>query len=96
MAHDKPVALIKSSSTGKIFDVDNMLRVLEYSPNLWQTTLEHDLPALTEHIRGAWDNRDSQQTYMKLLRSNSGSRDFRPEATPRVDSARGAPRAASA
>lgn len=34
MHADLPVALIKSKDTGKIFDVDNMLRVYEYNPNL--------------------------------------------------------------
>ena len=68
MAEDKPVALIKATGTGKIFDVDNMLRVYEYSSNLWQSTIDKDLPALTEHIKAAWDNRSSEQTYMKILR----------------------------
>ncbi|MHA4871245.1 hypothetical protein ACXZ1M_26505 [Duganella sp. PWIR1] len=34
MAFDKPVALIRAEGTGQIFDVDSMLRVWEYSPNL--------------------------------------------------------------
>jgi hypothetical protein len=68
MAEDKPVALVKASGTGRIFDVDNMLRVYEYSSNLWQSTIEKDLPTLTDHIKGAWDTRASEQTYMKILR----------------------------
>lgn len=68
MAEDKPVALVKATGTGKIFDVDNMLRVYEYSSNLWQSTIEKDLPALTEHVKAAWENRLSEQTYMKILR----------------------------
>jgi hypothetical protein len=68
MANDKPVALIKASGTGRIFDVDNMLRVLEYSENLWQSTIEKDLPAIVDHIKAAWDTRESDQTYMKILR----------------------------
>jgi hypothetical protein len=68
MAEDKPVALIKATGTGRIFDVDNMLRVFEYSSNLWQSTVEKDLPALTDHIKAAWDTRGSDQTYMKILR----------------------------
>jgi hypothetical protein len=67
MAHDKPVALIRAIGTGPIFDVDNMLRVYEYSPSLWATTVERDLPKLTAHISGTWDNRQSEHTYMKLL-----------------------------
>ncbi len=71
MAHEKPVALIKASGTGRIFDVDNMLRVEEYNSNLWPTTVEKDLPVLTEHIRAAWDNRESKQTYMGILKSQA-------------------------
>jgi nucleoside 2-deoxyribosyltransferase len=67
MAQDKPIALIKATGTGRIFDVDNMLRVHEYNSNLWKTTLEKDVPSLTEHLRGAWEHRDSEQTYMKIL-----------------------------
>jgi hypothetical protein len=68
MHEDKPTALIKAKGTGRIFDVDNMLRVLEYDPCLWPTTVERDLPELTAHIKAAWDNRGSATTYMKLLR----------------------------
>lgn len=68
MATDKPVALIKATGTGRIFDIDNMLRVYEYNSNLWQSTLETDIPAITEHIKGAWENRESNQSYIKLLK----------------------------
>jgi hypothetical protein len=69
MAEDKPVVLIKAQGTGPLFDIDNMLRVFEYSPNLWQTTIEKDLPLLRDFIKGAWENRESDKTYMKLLRA---------------------------
>ena len=68
MANDLPVALIKTKDTGKIFDVDNMLRVYEYNQNLWKSTIESDIPNLVEHFKAAWDNRSSEQTYMKILR----------------------------
>ncbi|WP_198513480.1 hypothetical protein [Confluentibacter lentus] len=68
MANDLPVALIKTKDTGKIFDVDNMLRVYEYNQNLWKSTIESDIPSLIEHFKAAWDNRGSEQTYMKKLR----------------------------
>jgi hypothetical protein len=68
MAEDKPVVLIKALGTGPLFDVDNMLRVFEYSPNLWQTTIEKDLPNLRDFIKGAWENRSSDKSYMKILR----------------------------
>ena len=68
MANDKPVALIRAKGTGPVFDVDNMLRVLDYDQNLWSSTVERDLPKLTEHIKATWKNRDSQETYLKILR----------------------------
>jgi hypothetical protein len=67
MARDKPFVLIKAIGTGRIFDIDNMLRVYEYDPKLWRTTIEKDLPAITEHIRGAWETRESAQSYMKVF-----------------------------
>jgi hypothetical protein len=68
MAEAKPVVLIKAKGTGPLFDVDNMLRVFEYDPNLWHTTIEKDLPNLTDFIKGAWENRASDKSYMKILR----------------------------
>lgn len=58
----------KGAETGPLFDVDNMLRVFEYNPNLWQTTVEKDMPNLRDFIKGAWDNRASEKSYMKILR----------------------------
>jgi hypothetical protein len=68
MAEDKPVALIKAEGTGRVFDVDNMLRVYEYKPQLWRSTIEVDQPGLAKHIQAAWDGRATEQTYMKILR----------------------------
>lgn len=68
LAFDKPTALIRAEGTGPIFDVDHLLRVYDYNPRLWTTTLEKDVPALTAHIKGAWEARDTKKTYMKILR----------------------------
>jgi len=68
IAEDKPIALIRARGTRPIFDVDNLLRVLEYDPNLWQSTIEIDRPRLREHIRSAWEDRDNSFSYMKILR----------------------------
>jgi hypothetical protein len=68
MAEDKPVVLIKASGTGPLFDVDNMLRVFEYNPNLWSTTVEKEMPNLRDFIKGSWENRKSEKTYVKILR----------------------------
>jgi len=35
---------MKALGTGPLFDIDNMLRV--FSPNLWQTTIDKDMPLL--------------------------------------------------
>ena len=67
MAIDKPVALIRAKGTGRIFDVDNMLRVFDYDPCVWPSTVATDLPKLEEHIRAAWDNRERDLSYMTLL-----------------------------
>jgi hypothetical protein len=71
MANDLPVVLVRAKGTGAIFDIDNMLRVQEYSPNLWASTVEEDVPVLTAHIQGGWENRDSLDTYMRLLRATA-------------------------
>jgi len=73
IAKEKPVVLVKAEGTGRIFDVDNLLRVYEYKAQLWRTTVEKDLPALTEFVTGAWESRDSEQTYMKILRPEGNS-----------------------
>jgi hypothetical protein len=73
IAEDKPVALIRAKGTPAIFDVDNMLRVFEYDPNLWSSTVEHDRPKLIDHIKAAWAGRESVLTFMKILRERKGA-----------------------
>jgi hypothetical protein len=67
IAKEMPVALIKAEGTGRVFDVDNMMRVLNYNPNLWSSTVETDLPKISKHIKAAWDNRTTARTYMQIL-----------------------------
>lgn len=74
MAQEKPVAIIKTQDTGGIFDVDNMLRVFEYSQNLWPSSLKSDLPRLEGHIKATWDNKDSNRTYISILRTAGSAR----------------------
>lgn len=71
MAFDKPVVLIRSKGTGKIFDVDNMLRVYEYDPNLWPSTVLQDVPNLTSFIKATWNNRQTENTYLRILRRSA-------------------------
>lgn len=73
MANDQPVVLVRAKGTGAIFDVDNMLRVEEYSSNLWPSTVEQDIPRLQAHIKAAWDNRDSGDTYMRILQGTTAT-----------------------
>lgn len=75
MAEDKPVALVRAKGTGQIFDVDNMLRVLDYNPNLWPSTVKNDLPRIREHLKATWDNRGKEFSYMKLLRGEARQTD---------------------
>ena len=65
LAKEKPVVLIKSKDTGPVFDVDNLLRVYTYDQNLWSTTVQADVKALTERIGGTWDNREHTVGYMR-------------------------------
>ena len=70
IAQEKPVVLMKAEGTGPLFDIDNMLRVFEYNPNLWQTTIEKDMPELRDFIKGAWDNHDPKEVlHAAFLRS---------------------------
>ena len=71
MTEDKPVALIRAKGTGQIFDVDNMLRVLDYNPNMWPSTVTTDVPKIRDHIKATWDNRQKEFSYMKLLRGET-------------------------
>lgn len=68
MAENKAVAIIKSDDTGRIFDVDNVLRVFEYNANLWPSTVKEDVPNLSEHIKSTWANRSSGRSYLDILR----------------------------
>lgn len=71
IAEEKPIALVKAKGTGRVFDVDNMLRCVEYSPNLWPTTIEVDVPAISAHALGAWEGRNTDPTLLSILRSQS-------------------------
>lgn len=70
IAFDKPVCLIRAKGTAAIFDIDHMLRVYDYNPCMWPSSLEIDVPALTEHIEETWKNKDGDRSYLKLLREN--------------------------
>jgi hypothetical protein len=64
---DKPVVLVKAQGTGPIFDVDNMLRVETYDPNLWSSTVARDVPRICDHIKATWENRDKSESLMSVL-----------------------------
>lgn len=68
VAEDKPVALVRARGTGPIFDIDNLLRVHEYNPNLWPSTVKQDIPGLRDHLAATWEQRESPETFMKILR----------------------------
>lgn len=68
MAENKPVAIIKSDDTGRIFDVDNLLRVLEYDANIWPSSVARDVASVAEHVKATWDGRDSGRSYIDILR----------------------------
>jgi hypothetical protein len=69
--HEKPVAIIKTTDTGRIFDVDNMLRVFEYKGNLWPSTIKTDVPGLEGQVRATWEGKDTNRSYVSILRAKS-------------------------
>lgn len=71
MHADKPVVLIKSRETRRIFDVDNMIRVEEYDPRLWASTIQADIEKIKDHVEAEWKNRNSSVSYMKILRGEA-------------------------
>jgi hypothetical protein len=71
IAFNKPVCLIRARGTAPIFDIDHMLRVYDYDPNLWASTLEQDVPALSVHIAETWKNKDTR-SYLSILREQKG------------------------
>lgn len=73
IAFDKPVCLIRAKGTAPIFDIDHMLRVYDYNPSMWPSTLETDIPALSTHITETWNKRDAERSYLKILKDNRGA-----------------------
>ncbi|BDH56173.1 hypothetical protein [Tsukamurella sp. PLM1] len=73
IAEKKPTVLVKAIGTNPIFDVDNLMRVVSYNPNLWPSTVKEDLPRLTEFIKGAWAMKDTERPYMEILRQQTMS-----------------------
>ena len=69
IAFSKPVCLIRAKGTTAIFDIDHMLRVFDYNPSMWPSTLATDVPALTEHILATWRDKD-KRSYLTILRDN--------------------------
>ena len=70
IAFNKPVCLILAKGTPAIFDIDHMLRVYDYNPCLWQSTLAIDVPALSEHISETWKSKGKDRSYLSILREN--------------------------
>lgn len=68
MPENKPVAIIKSDDTGRIFDVDNLLRVWEYDANLWPSSIAKNIPDLAEHLKATWAARANGRSYIDILR----------------------------
>lgn len=69
IAFNKPVCLIRAKGTAPIFDIDHMLRVYDYNPCLWPSTIEIDIPNLTEHIIKTWENKNGR-SYLNILMEN--------------------------
>ncbi len=70
IAMQKPTVLVKATGTNPIFDVDHLLRVVSYNPNMWPSTVLQDIPTLSAHIRGSWETRTTERSYMAILRQD--------------------------
>ena len=68
MAQEKAVAIIKSTETGPLFDVDHLIRVYSYNPSLWASTVKEDLPNIVEHIKQTWAEKDKGGSYISVLK----------------------------
>lgn len=65
IAFKKKVAIIRAKGTKPIFDVDNSMRVLDYNPNLWKSTLEMDVGKLEKHITATANSQET--TYLDIF-----------------------------
>lgn len=65
IAFKKKVAIIRAKGTNPIFDVDHSMRVLDYSPNLWKSTLEMDVTKLAQHLEATAES--DGQTYLDIF-----------------------------
>lgn len=68
IAFKKKVAIIRAKGTKAVFDIDNSMRVLDYSPNLWKSTLEMDVEKLTNHIIATVEA--NEESYLDIFLSN--------------------------
>lgn len=73
MASELPIALVKATGTNPIFDVDQMLRVESYNPNMWPSTVKADVPKLAAHIIESYANREVSASYISILRRVSAT-----------------------
>ena len=69
-AFRKKVALIRSTGTKEIFDVDNLLRVYDYDRNLWKSTVERDIPNIAKHIEATLQMK-GDSNYLDILLGKS-------------------------
>lgn len=65
IAFKKKVAIMRAKGTPAVFDVDNSMRVLDYNPNLWKSTLEMDVTRLSQHIEATAVSDES--TYLDIF-----------------------------
>lgn len=71
IALKKPVVLIKTESTGQIFDIDNTIRVFSYNKNLWPSTLKKDIPNLSIRINAVVQNVGKDLSYFDTFLGNN-------------------------
>lgn len=67
IAFKKKVAIIRAKGTPAIFDVNNSIRVLDYSPKLWKSTLDMDIEKLAKHIMAT--SAGDEESYLDIFLS---------------------------
>ena len=72
IAEELPVAIIKARGTAPVFDVDNLIRVATYDPNLWASSTPGDVDNIRNHLKATYDNRGTGKSYRQLLTGRAG------------------------
>ena len=66
IAVNKPVVLMKAQGTPQVFDLET-IRVYQYDPRLWRSTLPNDVERMTEVLRETAKGGTDSGSYFHIL-----------------------------